>query len=89
MRFLDEGRDGSDTEVLLIIADNGIGLPADWETKQSQSLGLNLVQILVRQLHGTLKIENENGVSYKILFKQKMKNISVIKKNKEGQNGSN
>lgn len=42
-------------EHLLCVKDNGVGLPSDVHLRGSQSLGLNLVQGLVRQLDGALE----------------------------------
>jgi two-component sensor histidine kinase len=39
---------------MLRVSDDGVGLPSDYEIRQSNSLGLNLVNGLVRQLDGTI-----------------------------------
>ena len=52
----------------LIIADNGVGLPAGLNLEHSDSLGIQLIQALSEQIDGTLKIESENGVKYIIDF---------------------
>lgn len=44
-------------EMCLRVSDSGAGLPADFEVKRNQSLGLKLVADLTRQLGGTLQIE--------------------------------
>lgn len=41
----------------LSVADTGVGLPADFESKRSRSLGLQLASDLARQLGGRLEIE--------------------------------
>jgi len=57
-------------KVILIVKDNGIGLPADWNINQIDSLGLDLVKILVeKQLHGQLSISGKRGARFKIAFK--------------------
>lgn len=48
--------------------DNGIGLPKDFDIDNLDSLGLNLVQILVLQIHGELAINNEKGASFSFDF---------------------
>lgn len=41
-------------ELMLSVADNGVGLPADFDKPQTRSLGMNLIRGLVRQLNGKL-----------------------------------
>ena len=41
----------------LVIADNGVGLPADFDLAHSHSLGLTMVQGLSKQINGVLHIE--------------------------------
>ena len=53
----------------LIIQDNGNGISEDFDIKNAKSLGLLLVNRLVKQLHGTLKQLNENGAKFEITFK--------------------
>ncbi|TBO44504.1 sensor histidine kinase [Pedobacter kyonggii] len=61
------GQDGPD-HLLLFIADNGTGLPEGIDKSPLNSLGLDLMQGLARQLKGTFQIENNNGVQIKIKF---------------------
>ena len=51
---------------ILTIEDNGIGFKT--ATTQNKSFGLDLISLLVRQLKGTLVLENENGTKYTITF---------------------
>jgi two-component system, sensor histidine kinase PdtaS len=50
----------------LIVSDNGIGIQKNKSIKKT--LGLQLVNDLVFQLGGLLKIENKNGMTYEIQF---------------------
>jgi C4-dicarboxylate-specific signal transduction histidine kinase len=52
----------------LAIQDNGVGFPRDLDLNNTTSLGLNLVNVLVTQLHGNLRISNKNGTRYEINF---------------------
>ena len=52
----------------LIVADDGVGLPADFDPKSQKSLGLQLVTMLTKQLNGTLAIESRGGASVRITF---------------------
>ena len=53
---------------LLTVADNGIGLPPDFNLEESRTLGLNLVKGLSRQLKGFLQISHQNGVHISLQF---------------------
>ncbi len=60
-------RDGS--QVVLCVADNGVGLPADFDLQATESLGLQLVMTLVDQLEGSLTLRNHgNGVKFCLTF---------------------
>ncbi|GEM_PF-6868020 len=53
----------------LVVADNGVGLPPDFDLAESDSLGLQLVQALVEdQLAGSLKIDSTDGTKFIINF---------------------
>lgn len=54
--------------IFLSVADSGIGLPPDSVLKESSSLGLQLVQLFIEQLHGMLEIEREGGTRFLIRF---------------------
>lgn len=47
----------------LCVSDTGIGLPADFEARRTESLGLQLVSDLTAQLGGTLEIAPASGGS--------------------------
>ncbi|MBP7167072.1 MAG: PAS domain-containing protein [Bacteroidia bacterium] len=55
---------------LLIIGDNGVGMPEGFTLETSDSLGIQLIQALTDQLEGKMLVENEpgNGVKYIINF---------------------
>lgn len=55
--------------VRLIFADNGIGLPNDVDFHTTETLGLRLVQMLVKQLDGSIELSSEKGTRYVIQFK--------------------
>jgi two-component sensor histidine kinase len=52
----------------LKISDTGNGLPNDYKEKLKKSLGLQLVQMLVRQLRGQLQIQTQNPTMFEITF---------------------
>ncbi|MCS6814752.1 MAG: PAS domain S-box protein [Cyanobacteria bacterium] len=52
----------------LTIADDGIGLPADFDVHNTTSLGLQIVCALVSQLFGTLEVDRAPGTAFRITF---------------------
>jgi two-component sensor histidine kinase len=52
----------------LTVRDDGVGLPAGLDPKRSTSLGLKLVNSLVRQIEGRLEMENAGGALFCITF---------------------
>ena len=58
----------ADGKINLLIKDNGIGLPDDFEIEKSESLGMQLILALTNQLDGELKLSHENGTSFSISF---------------------
>ena len=56
-------------DYLLTIADNGVGLPTDYDLSKKASFGIRLMQGLSKQLGGSFNIENINGVKVKASFK--------------------
>jgi PAS domain S-box-containing protein len=57
--------------VAMLVSDDGIGLPSDFAKRREQSLGVQLVEDLVTQIGGELKIESDRGSVFKILFSHK------------------
>lgn len=53
------------------ICDDGIGLPEDFTMKSSQSMGSQIVGILVEQIEATLEVSGNGGASFRILFSTK------------------
>lgn len=61
----------------LIISDNGVGFPADVDFKNTDTLGLQLVNNLVNQLDGKITLDRKKGTSFKIRFKELIYNERV------------
>jgi PAS domain S-box-containing protein len=56
----------------IIISDNGIGLPEEIDIKETESLGLHLVNILAKdQLDGDIKLDRTKGTHFCIQFETK------------------
>ncbi len=54
--------------------DNGIGLGSRSDIEEFNTLGLELVRLLVAQLHGEMSVNQDNGLEYIITFKPKFNN---------------
>jgi two-component sensor histidine kinase/CheY-like chemotaxis protein len=63
LKVVGDGRDLS-----LRISDTGVGLPADFDRKRNESLGLQLVSDLTRQLGGVLAVGPGPGASFAVTF---------------------
>ncbi len=53
----------------LVIADDGVGFPENFNLDEINSLGLQLVKNLTDQIDGALLVENKNGIRHQIEFK--------------------
>jgi PAS domain S-box-containing protein len=54
--------------VKITVTDNGIGLPPGVDFRDTETLGLQLVNMLTRQLAGGIELQNESGASFTISF---------------------
>jgi two-component sensor histidine kinase len=71
-----DGRSGSvrieghrrDGRIHLAVTDDGVGVPPDFETRRLKSLGLQIVNILTRQLKGTWELERGRGTAFRLSF---------------------
>jgi PAS domain S-box-containing protein len=59
-----------DDSICFSVSDNGVGIQDNFQIENSPTLGLNLVNSLVNQLDGEIKIKNDNGISFDINFKE-------------------
>jgi two-component sensor histidine kinase/HAMP domain-containing protein len=55
-------------QVVLKIQDNGIGFPEALDFQHTKSLGLELVNLLVGQINGTIDLQVEGGTTFTITF---------------------
>ena len=60
----------SDGRLKLIVGDDGIGLPDNFDIDTAESLGLQLVTTLITQISGELEIQVKEGTRFNILFKE-------------------
>jgi two-component sensor histidine kinase len=56
-------------ELTLIVADNGVGLPEDFDFNKINSFGMTLIHGLAEDLYGTCSIVNSGGTHIEIKFK--------------------
>lgn len=61
----------SESQILLSIADNGRGLPVDFDSKIGASMGMELLQGLTDDLGGSFSIETKEGTLIKVIFDYK------------------
>jgi PAS domain S-box-containing protein len=65
-----QGRATSLPNFVLTVSDNGIGFPKDLDFRNTESLGLQLVTVLVNQIGGTIELNRDSGTEFKITFKE-------------------
>lgn len=59
-----------DEDIILEIKDNGIGIPETFDIASSDSLGLQLVETLIKQISGTVTLDAKQGTKFIIKFKE-------------------
>ncbi|AYL94536.1 histidine kinase dimerization/phosphoacceptor domain -containing protein [Mucilaginibacter celer] len=77
IKYAFEGRGGeikialqlAEETIVLTIADNGNGLPPGFDVRQANSLGMEMMKALSKQLGGYFKIENCQGAVITVEFK--------------------
>ena len=57
----------------LVIADNGVGLPENVAFRGTQTLGLRLIDTLVKQLQGFVTVQRSRGTTFHIKFPIRMR----------------
>lgn len=60
--------DCMNTNFILSVSDNGVGIPENFDIKNLDSLGLRLVTSLVEQLDGELELKRNSGTELIIRF---------------------
>jgi PAS domain S-box-containing protein len=59
-----------DKKLELIVKDDGVGFPESVDFRQTETLGMQLVNMLVHQLEGTIELLKDGGTEFKIVFKE-------------------
>ncbi len=62
----------------LLIKDNGVGLPPDFDYQQSNTLGLILMKGLSNQIDGIFDMESKDGVTVSLIFSAKNESFLSI-----------
>ncbi len=62
------------TRYTFIVSDNGVGIPEEIDFENTETLGLQLVNILVDQLDGKIELKRDNGTEFTISFSAEEKN---------------
>jgi two-component sensor histidine kinase len=55
--------------VTIEAGDNGVGIPESLNIKETQTLGLQLVDTLIEQIGGSLTLDRTKGTKFIIEFK--------------------
>lgn len=64
-------------EYELVVADDGVGLPADFAAEQSRSLGLTLIRGFSEQLEGQLCISPQPGLRISLQFHDEVHTVNA------------
>lgn len=57
--------------VELAVIDDGVGVPEDLASRKGKSLGLQIVEILVRQFGGTWELKRQAGTTFRLSFPER------------------
>jgi two-component sensor histidine kinase len=59
-----------DGRLALSVSDDGVGFPAGLDFQKTETLGMQLVTMLVDQLDGTISLETKRGTRFNIIFRE-------------------
>jgi len=59
---------GISTSFILIVSDNGVGIPGSLDLESPDTLGMQLVTTLVDQLEGEIELKRTNGTEFTMRF---------------------
>lgn len=64
---------GTNQEIILVVSDNGMGVPQDFDVEKDSKLGLGTVMALGRlQLDGEMKFESKKGFKCRVIIKKEL-----------------
>lgn len=56
--------------ITLVVRDDGAGIPADFDWKNTSSLGMRLVTSLIDQVDGTIELDRTKGTAFTVTLKK-------------------
>jgi PAS domain S-box-containing protein len=63
-----EAHRNADRTYTLTVSDNGVGLPKDFDFRNTHSMGMELVQSLSEQLGGVVHVHSGDGTTFRVTF---------------------
>ncbi|AKB78569.1 Sensory transduction histidine kinase [Methanosarcina horonobensis HB-1 = JCM 15518] len=66
--YEDECREKGNFQHVLTVADNGIGFPDEIDLQAAESLGLQLIYVLIEQIDGCIELKTDHGTNFTIWF---------------------
>ena len=63
-------RQEKDESIILTVQDDGVGLPPGIDLQSFNSMGLQLVMMLVGQIDGTIRAERDHGTKFVLVFRE-------------------
>jgi len=63
-------------QLKLIVTDDGVGIPEDYNLNESKSFGLELVSALIQQYEGSMEINRNDKTEFKITINPKGKELT-------------
>jgi PAS domain S-box-containing protein len=60
----------NDNTFTLIIEDDGVGFPMNWDFQTAQSLGIQIVNVLVKQIKGQIELDRSKGSKFRVNFSE-------------------
>jgi len=61
-------KSGENGNATLVAADNGVGLPDNFDIDTSDTLGMHIISALVRQLYASIQVDGKKGTKFIIQF---------------------
>jgi len=63
--------------VKLIVSDQGVGLPEGLDWKTSKTMGLPIVEVLAKQIGGTLSVQSRPGTTFTLDFQTQLRKAAT------------
>jgi len=53
-----------------VVRDTGVGFPKNLDFRKTQTLGMQIVTMLVDQIGGSISMERDGGTEFRIVFSE-------------------